>query len=226
MTDSTTDLLDFLTGFLTPRRLERFHQVLEKRTRWITLVLSDLYQQHNASAILRTCDAFGVQDVHIAEQDHLFETNPEIALGTDQWLTLSQRSGPGSLEETITALRQRGYRIAATVLHAESRPVDELDLDQPVALMFGTEKDGLSSEAVELADVRVHLPMYGFVESFNVSVAAALCLQQLIPRLHRTAHPWQLSAEERRELLLRWTRQSVPGAEALERRFAAQKRQA
>ena len=212
-------LAQHLSEFLTVRRRRRFQDVLSQRTRHLHVVLADLYQQHNASAILRTCDAFGIQDVSIAETEHEFETNPEIALGTDQWLTLHNYRGPTALSDCVRQLRSNGYRIAATVLHQDSRPVSELCLDEPVALLFGTEKDGLPADAISAADELVHLPMYGFVESFNVSVAVALSLQTLIPRLHSSSAVWQLSETERQALWLQWSRLSVPGAEAIERRF-------
>lgn len=221
MTEYEQALTEHLASFLTPHRRARFAHVLDQRTRWITVALVDLYQQHNASAVLRTCEAFGVQDAHIVERIHDFETNPQIALGTDRWLTLHRYGGDHALEECLAALRERGYAIGATVLHEKSQPVAEISLDRPIALLFGTEKDGLPRWAVEQADLLVHVPMYGFVESFNVSVAAALCLQELVNKLRASALPWHLSAEERSELTLQWSRISVPGADAIERRFLA-----
>jgi tRNA (guanosine-2'-O-)-methyltransferase len=223
LTPDDRALLAHLSEFLTPRRRERFAEVLRRRTRYLSVVLADVYQQHNASAVLRTCDAFGIQDIHVVEVEHEFDANTEIALGSDQWLTLHRHAGAEGLQNCLNELRAQGVQIAATVLHAESRPVGELDLARPTALLFGTEKDGLPPAAIELADVLVHLPMYGFVESFNVSVAVALCLQQLVPRLHASALPWRLSPEEEEQLIFRWTRHSVPGAEAIERRFQSQR---
>ncbi len=219
MTEYLRTLRNHLATFLTDHRRERFEAVLQFRTRRLAAVLVDLYQQHNASAVLRTCEALGVQDVHIVETEHEFETNPEIALGTDRWLTLHRYHGPDALDHCIRELRRRGYQIAATVLGRKSRPVCEVAPDQPLAVMFGTEKEGLPESAIAAADLHIHLPMYGFVESFNVSVAAALCLNELLESLRRSREDWHLTAGERETLFLDWARQSIPGAEAIERRF-------
>ncbi|WP_437206508.1 TrmH family RNA methyltransferase [Planctomicrobium sp. SH664] len=215
-------LYRYLQQIVTPRRMERFDEVLRRRTRWVTVVLADLYQQHNASAILRTCEAFGIQNVHIAETEHEFETNPEISLGTDRWLTLQHYRGPDALPVCLDSVKKAGYRVVATVVSGSSRPIQELPLDRPVALCFGTEKQGLPSEAIAAADLCVHLPMYGFVESFNVSVAAALCLQETTRRLHAGQIPWQLSEREHKELQLEWAKRSVVGADVVEKRFRSE----
>lgn len=212
-------LLEHLQAFLTPQRRRRFDDVLNWRTRWITVVLADLYQPHNTSAVLRSCDAFGVQDVHVIESDNSFEPNPQIALGADQWLTLHQYRGGSAFVDCVTTLQRGGYLIAATVPGNDSRPLDDLPMSAPVALLFGTEKEGLPPAVVAGADVCVHLPMFGFVESFNVSVAAALSLQTLTRKLHASESDWRLSCVERDRLLLDWSRATVPGAEAIERRF-------
>ncbi|WP_217647019.1 TrmH family RNA methyltransferase [Planctomicrobium piriforme] len=215
-------LAEALQEFLTPHRRERFAQVLQARTRWLRVVLVDLFQQHNASAVLRTCDALGVQHVHAVETRNDFETNPDISLGSEQWLALHHHDGPAALQDCVTQLKSQGFRIAATVLHADSRPIQELPLDQPVALLFGTEKEGLSPEAVAAADVLVHLPMYGFVESYNVSVAAALSLQSITDRLRQSDLPWQLDEAEHTALLLQWSRLSIRNVEIIERRLRAE----
>jgi len=221
MTSHDQALLEYLQEFLTPERIDRFANVLNNRTRNLTVVLENLYQVHNASAVLRSCDAFGIQDVHIIEADNNFQTNKGIALGADRWLTIHQYRGADPSADCIEQLKDAGYTVAATVLHHDSIPVDDLPVDQPVAVMFGTEKEGLSETAIELADQLVHIPMHGFVESFNVSVAAALTLENLVRRVRETAIDWSLSVDEKAELELEWTRQSIDQVEALERRFHA-----
>lgn len=210
---------DWLLALLTPERVRRFHEVLDWRTRWIEVVICDIYQQHNASAVLRTCDAFGVQNVSIIEEAHECAVNPEIALGAERWLTLRHDASPRALENTLAAHRAAGRRIVATVLDERSLTPDELPLDRPVALLFGTEKTGLPRAAIDQADALLRIPMYGFAESFNVSVAAALCLQTLIGRLHASELPWQLTASEREQLLRDWVRRSTPKVDLLLRRF-------
>jgi tRNA (guanosine-2'-O-)-methyltransferase len=169
-------LADYLSRFVTPDRLERFGEVLAERTRYITVAVEDIYQPHNASAVLRTCDAFGIQDVHIIENRNIYRLNPSVELGTAQWLTLHRHRGPeNNTEAAINHLRSTGYRIVATSPHARQQELEALDLNAgPVAVLFGTEKEGLSETALSLADEYVAIPMYGFVESFNISVSAAL----------------------------------------------------
>jgi len=229
MTDYDRALYQWLQTWLTDRRLDRFAEVLKMRTRHFTVAIENLYQTHNASAVIRSCEAFGIQDVHVIEHENRFQANPEIALGTDQWLTIRRyESDDGSTDSTtecINDLKNRGYRIAALVLHEESVPLDSISVEEPTALLLGNEKDGLTQTAISQADVLVHLPMYGFVESFNVSVAAALALQQLTSALRASEVHWHLADEEREELMFAWTRKSVKHVERFERQFAEQFRE-
>ncbi len=216
---SDLELSEYLQSFLTEERRERFDRVLEQRTHWIQVGLVDLYQQHNASAVLRTCDAMGVQKVHVVESYNEFDPNPDVALGSEQWLTLTHYQGADAVEQCVTTLKSQGVCVAATVLHADSRPIAELPLDRPVALLFGNERDGLPQSVIEAADELVHVPMYGFVESFNISVAAALCLQTLTERLRASEILWLLTPEEKVRLQLEWTRKSLKKVDQLERQF-------
>lgn len=213
----------YLSDFLTPRRRERFASVLAQRTRFLTVVLENIYQDHNISAVLRTCDAFGLQDVAAIEKEFGFEVNRQIALGTDQWLTIRRFAGPSPTVDCLTDLKRRGYRVVATSPRPGSFPIDKLPLDEPVALVIGNEMDGVSDETLSMADHCVHLPMYGFVESFNLSVATALCLQSLVTRIRATRDDWGLSPEEREHLLLDWTRKSIVNPVLLEARFWQQR---
>lgn len=214
-------LTEYLQQFLTPERRARFDEVLRWRTNWVQVVLVDLYQQHNASAVLRSCDAMGVQKVHVVETYNQFKSSREVALGSEQWLTLKQYNGPGAIHECISSLKSDGIRVAATVLNAESRPIQELPLDRPVAILFGNEREGLPQDVVDAADDLVHFPMFGFVESYNVSVAAALCLHSLTQRVHAMEGPWHLPEEEHSELLLDWARKSIKKIVQVERQFKA-----
>lgn len=219
MSDSDRQLLAHLLTFVTPERQARFTEVLSQRTRRITVVLEDVYGSHNIGAVLRTCDAFGIQDVHIIEDEHEFEHQPEIALGSQKWLTLHHYRQSNPRRNCIAALRAAGYRILAVTPHADAQPPEDVNVARPVALLFGTEKDGLTDEIASLADAAVRIPMYGFVESLNVSVAAALCLYPMVRRLRAGLADWGLTDGERKTLLREWVRQSVPHAELLEQRF-------
>jgi tRNA (guanosine-2'-O-)-methyltransferase len=215
------DLLAYLSEFVTERRRLRMQEVLSERTRYLTVVLEDLYQPHNGSAVLRSCDAFGIQDVHIVERKNRYRTNPDIELGTSQWLTLHRHRGPESESETVLgALRQAGYRTVATARREDAVPLEELDLEAgPIALLFGTEISGLTPETIAGADEALWIPMHGFVESFNISVSVALCLQDLTRRLRSSGIEWALPEGVRQEIYLDWIRKSIKNVEALEARY-------
>lgn len=214
-------LLDYLSGFITPHKLSRFSEVIKQRTRYITVVLEDIYQPHNASAVLRTCDCFGVQDVHIIENQNSYTVNPDIALGSSKWLSLHKYSGnQNNTPQAIEWLRNKGYRIVATTPHKDDVTLQELSLEKgPVALIFGTEMRGLTSSSLDLADEFMKIPMYGFTESFNISVSAALTLFYLTEKLRNSGINWQLSDEEITEVKLQWAREVVKRADLLENEF-------
>lgn len=192
-------------GQLTEARWERMAFVAARRTRWIRVVLEDIYQGHNASAILRTCDCFGVQDIHAIELRNRFKANDEIALGASNWLTVRRwDEAAGGRAGCLQHLRAQGCSIAVTYLGDNTTTLEELPIDRPIALCFGTEKDGITPELLAAADHRIRIPMHGFTQSFNVSVTAALCLHTLTTRLHASPHPWRLSDEEREILLTQW----------------------
>lgn len=215
------ELLTYLSEFVTDRRRSRMREVLDSRTRYLTVVLEDLYQPHNGSAVLRSCDAFGVQDVHIIERKYAYRTNPDVELGTAQWLTLHRYREEGAdARSVLAALRKSGYRTVATARRPDAVSLEELDLEAgPLALLFGTEIAGLTEEMIGGADEAVWIPMHGFVESFNISVSVALCLQELTRRLRASKIPWRLSPKERERLYGDWIRGSVKNVEAIEARY-------
>ncbi|MEW4488823.1 RNA methyltransferase [Thalassoglobus sp. JC818] len=213
---------EFLNEFLTPHRRQRIAEVLDQRIASIALMLFDVYQSHNASAVLRSCDAFGIQDVFVVEQEKEFSPNRDIARGSDRWLTIQRDSGPGALDRSLECLDQKGFQVVAMVPEsAGSQTVASLPVEENLVLAFGTEKTGLPDEVIEGAAYRAHLPMYGFVESYNVSVAAALAMQELTAKVRSSSPGWGISPERRRQLMLSWTKKSIPNVTAIERRFRA-----
>lgn len=201
------ELVEFLARFVSPHKLRRFDEVLARRTRHLTVVLEDIFQQHNASACLRTCDCFGVQDVHVIENRYDFAVSRDVALGASQWLTV--RRYRGEADNTLTcirALKRQGYRVMATTPSDDACPLDAYDAAQKTALMFGTEMDGLSPTALEHADGLLTIPLCGFTESLNLSVALALCLNDLTNRLRRLDMDWELTDEEKFEIRGAWVR--------------------
>ena len=220
--DSSTrqQLIRFLGDFVTPSRLERMERVLSLRTRYITVVLEDIYQSHNANAVLRSCECFGIQDVHIIENRYDYEVNPDVAMGSTKWLDLYRyNQGSNNTLECLRSLRSKGYILVATSPHENDFSPATLPLDQPLALVFGTELEGLSPEALGMADAFLRIPMAGFTESFNISVSAAVCLYELSTRLRNSQFPWSLKEDEHDFLYLQWLKASIKSADSLIERF-------
>lgn len=215
-TNSDLDLLAYLEGFITPERKERFLQVLSTRTRYLTVALEDVYQLHNASAVIRSCDVFGIQEAHLVEGRFGNRLDKNIAMGAQRWVDIHRH--PNS-RACMQVLRQRGYRIIATTPRDDSTPLQNVTLEGPTALFFGTEKEGLSPEVLDEADGSLYIPMFGFTESLNISVAAAIVLQDLTNRLRQSQAPWQLSESEILEKRLEWTRKTIRAADEIIARY-------
>ncbi|NOX53708.1 MAG: RNA methyltransferase [Planctomycetes bacterium] len=219
-------LFEYLAQFVTERRRHLFEDRVQHRTRHVTVVLEDIYQSHNASACLRSCDCFGVQDVHIIENRYTFSPNRDIVLGAMQWLTVTKyNQREHNTRECYQVLRDRGYRIVATSPHAADCTLEQYDFRQKTALVFGTELEGISEVARREADEILCIPLYGFTESLNISVAVAVCLHHLTWKLRNSDVPWPLSDEEKLTIKLDWVRRSLgKRREALERQFFEQQR--
>lgn len=226
-------IIEFLESFLTPSRRNKFRFALGYRTRYLTVVLEDIHQAHNAAAVLRSCDCFGIQDIHAIENRNRFlikSRNSNVSRGAEKWLTL-HRYGDSSMRSNkrerttpytqicLESLREKGYRIIATTLKENSIKLEQIPLDKPIALMVGTEDSGLSQKAHEMADIAVHLPLHGFTRSFNLSVCTALCLDHLTHRLHASNIPWQLTHSERQSLHWEWIHKTLKSAEKLIKQY-------
>lgn len=205
-------LTENLSAFATEPRMQLMRNILEKRTRHLTIAVENMYQPHNASAVIRTSECFGIQDVHVIEKDFSFRPSRDIVLGSAKWLTLTRHSKniPDTAKSCLTGLKEKGYRIVATSLKGNSIPIQELDITQKTAVFFGTERMGLSDELLQVADEHVYIPMRGFTQSYNVSVSVALCLGELCGRLFASDIAWQLSSVEKRDLFLDWLIKTVP----------------
>ena len=214
-------LIEYLSQFATDHRFQLFKDVASNRTRYITPVLENIYQPQNASAVLRTCDCLGIQDVHIIEERNRYKLNPDVELGSAQWLNLIRYNQPeGNTEAAIRSLKASGYRIVATTPHAHDVSLDDLDLSRgKIALLFGTELKGLTREALDLSEEFVRIPMSGFTESFNISVSVAIMAYSLIRNLKNSTLSWKISEEEQNALVLDWLRKSIKYSDQLEKRF-------
>ncbi len=212
--------LDFLSGYLTENRRQLFDKVIRYRTRHITVVLEDIYQPHNASAVLRSADLTGIQDIHIIENRNRYEVNPEVAMGSSKWLNLIKYNAlEDNTPAAYEALHKAGYRIVATTPHTKDQTLDEIPIDGKMALVFGTEMKGLSDTAIAHADEYLSIPMYGFTESYNISVSAALTLFTLTGKLRKSSIPWHLNKEEQLDTLIEWAKRTLKYAELFEKEF-------
>ena len=210
--------IDYLRTFMTEERFALFEQTIAQRTNYMTLLAENTFHPHNAAALIRHCEAFGVQQMHTIETRCTFDPSQNISRGSDRWLNLVRHH---STEEALTALKAEGYRLVATTPHRESCTPETFDVTKgKFALIFGTEHAGISEEAMAAADEYLRIPMCGMVESLNVSASAAILIYQLTGRIRAQVAGWPLSEREQTELLYDWTRLSVKDAERiLQRRF-------
>ncbi|MEZ4854826.1 TrmH family RNA methyltransferase [Flavobacterium sp.] len=209
-------LLEYLQGFITENRKEGFKRVLQNRTQHFTIAIEDVYQLHNTSAVMRSCEVFGIQELHVIEQKFGKRIDKEIAMGAQKWVDVNRYS---TIQSCIDAVKSKGYQIIATTPHNDSCLLQDFDITKPSALFFGTEKEGLSEEIMQQADGFVKIPMVGFTESLNISVSAAIIIQDITARLRRSNLQWQLTEEEIFEKTLDWTRKSIKDIDFIEKKF-------
>lgn len=215
-------LIEFLSGFVTDERLSLFNKILSFRTNYITVVLEDIYQTQNASAVLRTADCFGIQNVHVIENNNVFRVNPDVVRGASNWVTVHRYNREGqNTTEALRKLKQDGYRIIATSPHEHDIDLPDFDLSKgKAAFVFGTERPGLTDLVKNEADEFLKIPMVGFTESLNVSVSVAVILHHLTHKLRsRSEINWHLSDHEKQMLLLEWLRTSIKRVDLLEEKF-------
>jgi len=201
----------FLEGFITDKRKELIQDNVANRTRYVTIVLENIFQPQNASAVMRSCDCFGVQDLHVIENSNEYNLNPDVVMGSSKWVDLHRyNEKQNNTLDAIHKLKADGYRIVATTPHTNDVLLPDFDLSKgKAAFVFGTELTGVSDVVLENADEFVKIPMYGFTESFNISVSAALVLNHLANDLRRKNINWELTELERLELQLEWLKKSV-----------------
>lgn len=221
------ELVAYLGQYITAHKKSAIERVLAQRTRFFTVVLEDIFKPHNASAVLRTCDCFGIQDIHLIEKTDTYKVNPFVTRGAAQWVDLHKYYTPvgSAVDDCFGRLRSDGYVIYGTSPAPDSLSIHDLPLipNQKVALVFGNEHEGISEEVKSKVDGLVHIPMRGFTESFNISVSASIFLYELMKRANEMEIPdFQLSDQERDELRLRWYKDIVPHADIHERHFRQQ----
>lgn len=210
------DYLAFLENILTDNRKERFQQVLSKRTNHFTIAMEDIFQLHNTSAVMRSCEVFGIQQLNVIEERYTKSIDKEIAMGAQKWVDVNRFD---SISGCISSMKSKGYQIIATTPHENDCDLDDFDISKPSALFFGTERDGLSEEVLQNADGFLKIPMAGFTESLNISVSAAIIIQNLMSRLHKSDIKWQLSKEEILEKRLQWAKNTIKDIKRIEERY-------
>jgi tRNA (guanosine-2'-O-)-methyltransferase len=211
-----TELLKHLQTYLTEQRNNRFQKVISERTRHFTVVTEDVYQLHNTSAVMRTCDVFGIQDLNVVEEKVSKRIDKEIAMGAQKWVDFKRYH---SIKECIKDLKNNEYQIIATTPHDNSTMLHDFDVSKKSAFFFGKESDGLSDTVMDAADGFLKIPMYGFTESLNISVSAAIILQSVVSKMKQTNVKWQLSEEEKFELEMQWLKKTIKASEEIIERY-------
>lgn len=209
----------YLEEFISDNRKRRFEHVLENRTRHFCIAVEDVYQLHNTSAVMRSCEVFGIQDLHVIEQRYGKTIDKEIAMGAEKWVDIHRHPDNQSC---MKDLKEKGYQIVATSPHMEASELDNFDISRPSAVFFGTEKSGLSEEIMKEATAFIKIPMFGFTESLNISVSAAIIINSLTSRLRNSSVKWQLSDEEVLAKKIDWARKSIKDIESVTTRFLEQ----
>ncbi|WP_406683156.1 RNA methyltransferase [Seonamhaeicola sp. MEBiC1930] len=210
------DLLQHLETYLTENRKKRFDKVLSQRTKHFTVATEDVYQLHNTSAVIRSCDVFGIQEVNIIEEQNTKQIDREIAMGAQKWVDLNRFH---SVKDCISILKQKGYQIVATTPHTNNCELYDFDITQKSCFFFGRETEGLSDEVLEQADCFLKIPMVGFTESLNISVSAAIILQHVTDKLKKTEINWKLTDEEIQTKKLDWISKTIKSYDEIVSRF-------
>ena len=220
MNELNTKLTTYLEGFVTEKRKNTFKNILLNRTRHFTVVLEDIFQQHNSSAVIRSCDVFGIQDIHIIENKYHSKVSRHVAKGSQKWLNLNNyKEDKNNTKDCLTRLKNEGYQIIATSPHNNTCTLHDLDISKKSAFIFGVEKSGVSEEVLINSDKILTIPMVGFTESLNISVAAAIILENLTNKLRNSNYQWRLSEKEQEIIYANWLEKSIKNVDEIKNRF-------
>jgi tRNA (guanosine-2'-O-)-methyltransferase len=223
MPELTADLVEHLKGFVLNERRKLFESKIQERTQHLTIVLENIFQGRNISASIRSADCFGIQDVHIIENDNLFNDDSEVSMGAEKWITTKRyNQNKHNSIEAIENLKSNGYQIIATTPHNADCDLYDLDITKKTALFFGAEVKGCSKETLSLADKRMKIPIYGFTESYNISVSVSLCLQHLTYKMRQSNMDWKLSLDQQEKVMLQWLRNSIKSAAEIEEKYLSE----
>ncbi|WP_417876609.1 TrmH family RNA methyltransferase [Winogradskyella sediminis] len=210
------ELLEYLETFVTSSRIDRFKAILPNRTKHFTVATEDVYQLHNTSAVMRTCDVFGIQELNIVEEVNSKSIDREIAMGAQKWVDLNRYH---SIGDCISDIKSQGYQIVATTPHIDDCELIDFDITKKSCFFFGRESQGLSQQVLDEADCFLKIPMFGFTESLNISVSAAIILQHVTARLRKSDIKWQLTEEEIIDKRFDWIKKTIKDYDAIVVRY-------
>ncbi|MBV2224933.1 MAG: RNA methyltransferase [Cloacibacterium sp.] len=210
------ETFDYLKQFLTDERLSKIEYFSQESSDFVLPVMEDVYQFRNAAAIVRSVEACGFHHVVALEEENVFNPNLKVTKGAETWVKVEKM--PNNLY-SLKEIKNRGYKILAVSPENNATMLPDYKVKEPIALVFGTELEGVSDEILEFADETLAIPMYGFTKSFNVSVAAAICMYELKQKLMKSGIDYKLSEEKLLEMKIRWTVNSIRSGEELLERF-------
>ena len=212
-------LVEYLETYLTENRIERFSKVLENRTKYFTVATEDVYQLHNTSAVMRSCDVFGIQELHVIEEQNVKRIDREIAMGAQKWVDLVRHN---STKEAIKSIRAQGYQIVATTPHKNDSNLANFNFTKKSCFFFGRETEGLSEDVLNEADCFLKIPMVGFTESLNISVSAAIVLQDVTQKLRSSNIEWHLTEAEQLQKRFDWCKKTIRSFDKILERYLIQ----
>ena len=221
MSNLKHDLVKYLKEFVVDERRKLFEKKIQQRTKHITVVLENIFQGRNISASIRSADCFGIQDVHVIENDNIFNDDSEVSMGAEKWVnTTRHNQEEHNTAKAIKKLKSKGYQVIATTPHNADCDLYDIEIsNQKIALIFGAEVKGCSEQSLKLADRRMRIPMYGFTESFNISVSVSLCLQHLTYKMRNSAINWRMTQKQQDKTLLKWLRNSIKSSAKIEEKY-------
>ena len=210
------ETFDYLKQFLTDERLSKIEHFSQESSDFVLPVMEDVYQFRNAAAIVRSVEACGFHHVVALEEENVFNPNLKVTKGAETWVKVEKM--PNNLD-SLKEIKNRGYKILAVSPENNATMLPDYKVKEPIALVFGTELEGVSDEILDFADETLAIPMFGFTKSFNVSVAAAICMYELKQKLMKSGIDYKLSEEKLLEMKIRWTVNSIRSGEELLERF-------
>jgi tRNA (guanosine-2'-O-)-methyltransferase len=222
MTPQEAKVFLHLSQFVSDHKREFTERVLNQRTRYVTVVLENIYQSQNASAVVRTCECMGLQDVHVVEDTAKYHLNVRVLKGSDKWINLERYRDKkvNNTEACFARLRANGYKILLADPSDDGLAIEDVDpAESKLAVVFGNELRGASDYALQHCDRKIKIPMFGFTESLNISVSVAICLNTLLSKIRTSSLPFELTSEEKQLIRLNWYRKMVKRSDVVEREF-------